>query len=189
MEGETASELRVFEVLNRGEALVDERGAHERQEMSGGLQLRQAEREKQRMDEVGDPQPDAGMPADAVQDDLLAGARAHLAGRANSASSTSSSEMLPVVTRWKIILPEGGARSPPDTATRGGGGPQLSVAAHLVPRCAAATVKLIRYSSVAHTARSARAGRWRSPAAVATWWLAASSRPAHAVAAAVVECV
>lgn len=74
LEGDAASELRIFELLDGGEMLVDEARVGQRPEMLGGLQLGGVGREKEQVHVVGHAQAHTGMPARTVEDehDLLA---------------------------------------------------------------------------------------------------------------------
>ncbi len=82
LEGGTAGELRVFEVLDAREVLVDQGGVGQRPEVLGGLQLGGIGRQKQQVHMIRHAQMDAGVPAGAIQDEhnLLVGAGTDLAG-------------------------------------------------------------------------------------------------------------
>ena len=73
LEGDAARGLGVFEVVDRGEMAVGERGVGQRPEMLGGLELGRIRRQEQQMEMLGHAQFEAGVPAGAVQDehDLL----------------------------------------------------------------------------------------------------------------------
>ena len=78
-----AGELRVFELLDRGEMAVDEDRVGQRPQMFGGLQFRGIRRQEEQVDVVRYPPVDAGgFPAGAVQHqhNLLGGTGSHLAG-------------------------------------------------------------------------------------------------------------
>jgi hypothetical protein len=77
-------ELGLFEVFDRGEVAVDEGRIRQRPAMLGGLQLGRVRRQEVQMDVFRDAEPQARVPAGAVQDedDLLLGAGAHCCGEA-----------------------------------------------------------------------------------------------------------
>ena len=81
LERDAARELGVFQVLDGGEMLVDQRGVGKRPQVLGGLQFGRVRRQKEQVHVVRHPQLDAGVPAGAIEDqhDLLAGAGADLA--------------------------------------------------------------------------------------------------------------
>ena len=83
LQGGAAGKLGVFEVLDRGEVLIDERGVAQRPEVLGGLQLGRIGWQKEQVHVVGHAQAQTGVPAGAIEDehDLLAGARPRLTGK------------------------------------------------------------------------------------------------------------
>jgi hypothetical protein len=83
LEGSTARQLRLFELLNTVEMAVDEGRIGERPQMFSGLQFWRVGREKQEVDVVRHAQTLRAMPAGAIQDedDLLAGTRTHGLGK------------------------------------------------------------------------------------------------------------
>jgi hypothetical protein len=82
LEGRTAGELHLFQFVEGREVAVDQRCIGERPEVLSRLQLRRIGWQEQKMDMLGHPQSDAGMPPGAVEheDDLLLGAGADLPG-------------------------------------------------------------------------------------------------------------
>lgn len=76
-----AGELGIFEILNRSEVLVDERGVGQRPQVLGRLQFGGIRRQKEQMDVVGHAEFDAGMPPRTIehQHDLLGGTGSGLA--------------------------------------------------------------------------------------------------------------
>ena len=81
LEGRTAGELRVFEILEGGEVLVDQGRVGQRPEGFGGLQFGRVRWQKEHVHLVRHPQLDAGVPTGAIQHehDLLGGTRTDVA--------------------------------------------------------------------------------------------------------------
>jgi hypothetical protein len=80
LEGGAASKLRIFQILDGGKVLVDERGVGQRPEVFGGLQFGRIGWEEEQVDVVGDPQPDARVPARPIEHEhnLLGGTGSRL---------------------------------------------------------------------------------------------------------------
>lgn len=112
LEHGTLRKLRVFQVFDGGEMLVDQGGVGERPEMLCGLQFWRIGRQKEQVHMVRHPQLEAGVPPRPIkhQHDLSGGASTTWC--ANSASSTSNTGILTVVARWKNVRPEPGCTKP-----------------------------------------------------------------------------
>ena len=80
LDGGTVGKLRVFEVLDGGEMLVDQGGVGERPEMLSRLQFGGIRRQEEQMHMLRHPQSEAGVPPGAVkhQHNLLVWASTHL---------------------------------------------------------------------------------------------------------------
>lgn len=83
MQGGTACQLHLFQLLDGGEMPVDQRRVGQRPQMLRWLELRRERQQKEQMDVLGHPQLQTGMPSRPVQHqhDLLLGACSRRSGK------------------------------------------------------------------------------------------------------------
>lgn len=99
LECSTPSKLGVFQIIDGGEVLVDQRGIGQWPEVLGRLQFGRVRRQKVQVDVVRDARVDAGMPPARSCPSTICLVGLAPTWRANSANATSNTGMLTVVAR------------------------------------------------------------------------------------------